>query len=83
LRKKGIGALVVSDNYVEVQGMISERGITLGLAEHGVRLLTMTVADVMQKGIIRTPDDDLGLVMARMTTRRVRRWRPLWRCLDR
>ncbi len=70
--EKGIGALVVSDNYVEVQGMISERDIILGLAKHGTDFLTMTVADVMQNGNVCAPDDDLELVMSRMTTRRVR-----------
>ena len=34
-KDKGIGALVVSDNYVEIQCMISERNIILGLAKHG------------------------------------------------
>ncbi len=71
-KEKGIGALVVSDNYVEVQGMISERDIILGFAEHGGNLLTMTVADVMRNGNVCSPDDDLELVMSRMTTRRVR-----------
>ena len=71
-KEKGIGALVVSDNYVAVQGMISERDIILGLAEHGGDILTMTVADVMQNSIVCAPDDDLELVMSRMTTRRVR-----------
>ncbi len=71
-KEKGIGALVVSDNYVEVQGMISERDIILGFAEHGGNLLTMTVADVMRNGNVCGPDDDLELVMSRMTTRRVR-----------
>ncbi len=44
-KEKNIGALVVSDNYVETQGMISERDIILGLAEHGGEFLTKTVAE--------------------------------------
>lgn len=71
-KEKNIGALVVSDNHVEVQGMISERGIILGLAEHGGDILTMTVAEVMRKAAVCAPNDDLELVMSRMTTRRVR-----------
>ncbi len=71
-KEKNIGALVVSDNYVEVQGMISERDIILALAEHGGDISTMTVADVMENSIVCAPDDDLELVMSRMTTRRVR-----------
>lgn len=71
-KEKSIGALVVSKNHVDVQGMISERDIIRGLAEYGSRLLTMKVADVMQNGNLCAPDDDLKLVMARMTIRRVR-----------
>jgi len=71
-KEKNIGALVVSDNYVETQGMISERDIILGLAEHGGDFLTKTVAEVMQKGAVCSPDDYLEWVMSRMTTRRVR-----------
>ncbi len=71
-KEKNIGALVASDNYVEVQGMISERDIILGFAEYGADFLTKTVAEVMQKAAVCSPDDDLELVMSRMTTRRVR-----------
>lgn len=71
-KKKGIGALVVSDNYVEVKGMISERDVVLGFAERGADLLAMTVAKVMRPGDVCAPDDDLKSVMARMTIRRVR-----------
>ena len=69
-KEKGIGALVVFDNYV--RGMISERDIILGLAEHGGDFLAKTVVEVMQKSAVCSPDDDLELVMSRMTTRRVR-----------
>lgn len=69
-KEKNIGALVVFDNYF--RGMIAERDIILGLAEHGGDFLAKTVAEVMQKGAVCSPDDDLELVMSRMTTRRVR-----------
>ena len=71
-KEKGIGALVVSENYVEIKGMITERDIILGLAEQGGDFLAKTVAEVMQKGAVCSPDDDLELVMSRMTARRVR-----------
>ena len=71
-QEKGIGALIVSDNYVEVKGVITERDIVLGLAEHGADLVDMTVAEVMRPGDVCAPDDDLKSVMARMTIRRVR-----------
>ncbi len=69
-KEKNIGSLVVFDNYF--RGMITERDIILGLAEYGGDLLAKTVAEVMQKGAVCSPDDDLELVMSRMTTRRVR-----------
>ncbi len=68
-KDKGIGALVVSNNYAEIQGMISERDIVLGLAEHGVDFLSMTVAEVMQNGAVCAPDDDLIVVMSRIFNR--------------
>lgn len=69
-KEKGIGALVVSDNYV--RGIVSEREIILGLAEHGGDFLNKTVAEAMQKTAVCSPDDELEMVMSRMTTRRVR-----------
>lgn len=69
-KEKGIGALVVSDNYV--RGIVSEREIILGLAEHGGDFLTNSVIEVMQKSAVCSPGDDLKLVMSRMTARRVR-----------
>ncbi len=68
-KDKGIGALVVFNNYAEIQGMISERDIVLGLAEHGVDFLSMTVAEVMQNGAVCAPDDDLIVVMSRIFNR--------------
>ncbi|MFQ5763509.1 MAG: CBS domain-containing protein [Rhodospirillales bacterium] len=68
----GIGALVVSDNYVEIQGIIAERDVILGLAIHGPDLLAMSVVDIMRKSVVCAPDDELELVMSRMTINRVR-----------
>ena len=72
-KRKGIGALVVTEDGSHVLGLIYERDIISGLAEHGSRLLHLTVADLMHGGIAMcAPDDSLEHVMARMTHRRVR-----------
>ncbi len=73
LRLDRIGALVVSDDGVHVLGLISERDIVYGMAEHGAELMTMRVSDLMSRGgITCTPDDSIRRVMADMTRRRVR-----------
>ena len=72
-KRKGIGALVVTEDGSHVLGLIYERDIISGLAEHGSRLLHLTVADLMHGGLAMcAPDDRLEHVMARMTHRRVR-----------
>ncbi len=72
-KHEGIGAMVVTADGRHVLGLISETDIISGLAEHGARLLHLTVADLMHGGIpMCAPDDSLEQVMARMTHRRVR-----------
>jgi CBS domain-containing protein len=73
LRLKGIGAVVVSQDGTTVLGMISERDIVHGLAEHGPRLLGMRASQVMAETVITcTPEDSITNVMAQMTRHRVR-----------
>ena len=72
-KREGIGAMVVTADGRHVLGLISETDIISGLAEHGARLLHLTVADLMHGGIpMCAPDDSLKHVMARITHRRVR-----------
>ncbi len=72
-KREGIGALVVTEDGMGVLGLISEKDVVSGLAEHGARLLHMPAADLMHGGIAMcAPDDSLEHVMARMTHRRVR-----------
>jgi len=73
LKLERIGALVVSQNGVELQGMISERDIVLGLAEHGGGLRDLQVADLMTREVRTcTPQDSIKHVMGEMTRSRVR-----------
>jgi CBS domain-containing protein len=73
LKLKGIGALVVSKDGTAVLGLISERDITCGLAEHGPTLLGMPVSQVMTAPVVTcTPEDSIATLMARMTRHRVR-----------
>ncbi len=73
LRLARIGAMVVVDEAGGLAGIISERDITYGLAEHGARALRMTVSELMtQRVITTTPDETIGRVARVMTERRVR-----------
>lgn len=73
LSSRGIGALVVSANGMRVDGIISERDIVRGLAEHGAELLRMCVGEVMTRRVVTCdPSDSLEDLMAEMTNRRIR-----------
>lgn len=73
LKLEGVGALVVSEDGDHVVGIISERDVVRGLAEHGAELLDMRVADLMTKNVKTcSPEDDLKHVMTEMTRSRFR-----------
>jgi CBS domain-containing protein len=73
LRAESIGAVVVSEDGFSIDGIISERDIVRGFAEHGPELTTKTVADLMSKAVVTcSPDDTISHISSLMTRRRVR-----------
>lgn len=73
MRLERIGGMVVSEDAMTVQGLISEREIAHGLAEHGIDLPAMHVADLMIHRVpVCGPDDNIRQLMATMTQQRVR-----------
>jgi CBS domain-containing protein len=74
LRMERIGALVVSETGTTVDGIISERDIAHGLAEHGAEILMRTAADLMTKAVVTCspPSDTIAQVSKVMTYQRVR-----------
>jgi CBS domain-containing protein len=73
LRMERIGALVVSETGTTVDGIISERDIAHGLAEHGAEILMRTAADLMTKAVVTcSPSDTIAQVAKAMTERRIR-----------
>jgi CBS domain-containing protein len=73
LVSRNIGALVASDDGERVDGIISERDIVHGLADHGASLLSLNVAEVMTRGVITCdPTESVSELMAEMTNRRIR-----------
>ncbi len=73
LKQEKIGALIVSDDGVKVLGIISERDIVRGLADHGLDLLDKRADELMTVEVFTcTPNDTTADLMAVMTARRIR-----------
>ena len=73
LKAKRIGAVVVTDADEKLCGIISERDLACGLADHGADLLGMRVGDVMTREISTcAPDDGIDRLMRQMTEGRFR-----------
>lgn len=74
LRVESVGAMVVvRDKSEEIEGIVSERDIARGLAEHGSNLPGMPVSSLMTRGVITcVSTDTLATVARTMTQRRIR-----------
>jgi CBS domain-containing protein len=73
LKARRIGAVVVTDENGELCGIISERDLARGLADHGAGLLDMRVSQLMTADVVTcSPDDGIGQLMQTMTERRFR-----------
>ena len=73
LRLESIGALVVTEDGQRVLGIIAERDIVRGLAEHGASLLAMRAQDIMTRTVPTcTPETRVERVMSQMTRERAR-----------
>ncbi|MBL28618.1 MAG: inosine-5-monophosphate dehydrogenase [Rhodospirillaceae bacterium] len=68
-----IGAAMVRDSQGIVKGLISERDVIHGIAEHGKGTTQLPVSQFMTKEVVTcSPDDTIDSVMETMTTRRFR-----------
>src|SRR5438105_2691414 len=73
LISRNVGALVVSEDGETVDGIISERDIVHGLADHGAALLALNVADMMTRRVVTCElADTVDQLIAEMTYRRIR-----------
>ncbi len=72
LHEERIGAMVVTDRG-RVVGMVSERDVIRGLAEHGAAILDKRVADLMTRPVHTcSRDDTVKHLMSEMTRKRIR-----------
>lgn len=73
LRERRIGAAVVTSDGRRIEGVITERDITFGLATYKETLLTMPVSALMTRAVIAcTPRDSAGHVASTMMSRNIR-----------
>jgi len=73
LRLARIGAMVVVGEDGRLEGIISERDIVHGIAEHGAHCLELTVADLMTRRVVTcTPEDSISRIATIMTENRIR-----------
>jgi CBS domain-containing protein len=72
LAKERIGAVIVSDDGAKVAGIVSERDLIRGLADHGAQLLDMTAGDLMTSFTPAKADMPLLHVLDLMTQGRFR-----------
>lgn len=73
MKKERIGAIVVLDADERIAGIVSERDITRGLADHGAALLDMSADRIMTRDVVTcSPEDGIDGLMRKMTTGRFR-----------
>jgi CBS domain-containing protein len=73
LKEKRIGAVVVTEADGRLCGIISERDLARGLANHGSKLLDMKVGALMTSDVVTcSPEDGIETLMQTMTDGRFR-----------
>jgi len=73
LVQENVGALVVSAGGDTLEGIISERDISRGLAIHGANVGALRASDLMTRGVVTcAPDDAISDTARMMTERRIR-----------
>jgi CBS domain-containing protein len=73
MRAETVGALVVSDDDVQIRGIVSDRGIMNAIADRGVAVLNERIGDMMTREVFTcVPEDHVSAIMGLMTQRRIR-----------
>ena len=73
MKLEHIGAVILSDDGETIDGILSERDIVRGLANHGGEVAEHSVTELMTRDVRSCgPDDTIADLMAIMTTHRIR-----------
>jgi CBS domain-containing protein len=73
LRDRRIGAVVVSDDGITIDGVVSKRDVAYSLCIHKSELSSLSVSEIMTRNVITcSPDDDVAKVASAMHGHRIR-----------
>lgn len=73
LHREGVGALIVCSGRDQLDGVISERDVAVGLAIHGSGITDLAASALMSTSVVTCfPDDSVTDVARIMTERRLR-----------
>ncbi|MEM8786214.1 MAG: CBS domain-containing protein [Pseudomonadota bacterium] len=73
LAEKRIGAVVVTNQFGEIDGILSERDIVRAMAVAGGAVINQPASDFMTKSVFTcSPDETVDDLMELMTSRRIR-----------
>lgn len=73
LRDRRIGAVVVSEDGITIDGVVSERDVAYSLCIHKAELSSLPVSEIMTRNVITcSPDDDVAKVASAMHGHRIR-----------
>jgi len=73
MKREQVGAVLVKDSDDRLVGIVSERDVARGLAEHGAALLDRRADQIMTRDVVTcSPDDGIDKLMRKMTTGRFR-----------
>ncbi|QRG08855.1 CBS domain-containing protein [Xanthobacter dioxanivorans] len=73
LAENRIGAIVVVDPQMGVEGIISERDVVRLIGERGIAVLDEPLSAIMTRAVVTcTPDETVPVIMERMTRGRFR-----------
>lgn len=73
LRLDRIGAIIITGGDRRIEGILSERDIVHGLAEHGAAVIDLPVSALMSRNVLTCkPDAEIRDVMRLMTLHHIR-----------
>ena len=73
LSQERVGALVVKVNGGDLAGIISERDIVRGIAEHGPAAMDLPVSELMSQSLVTcSPDNSTEDIMSQMLEQQIR-----------
>jgi CBS domain-containing protein len=73
MSRERMSALVVSEDGLAIDGIISDRGLMNALVDHGIEVLDRALGNVMTREVFTcSRGDSVGAIMAAMTDRRIR-----------